>query len=98
MKALRDFIKSHPRSVLICSAAFLSGFATPHRALAAEAQSAASAQQQKPRTEHVDESFSIAVHGGRLVRLPAPATNVFVADPEVADVQVPSPTALYILG
>ncbi|MFZ1989016.1 MAG: type II and III secretion system protein family protein [Alphaproteobacteria bacterium] len=97
MKALRDFIKSHPRSVLICSAAFLTGFATPHKAQAAQAQPSAPAQE-KSKAEHIDESFAISVHGGRLIRLPSPATNVFVADPEVADVQVPSPTSIYILG
>jgi pilus assembly protein CpaC len=35
---------------------------------------------------------------GRLVTLPRPMTDLFVADPNVADVQVRSPTQLYIFG
>ena len=35
---------------------------------------------------------------GRLVTLPAPMSDVFVADDKIADVQVRSPTQLYIFG
>ncbi|HVI98881.1 MAG TPA: type II and III secretion system protein family protein [Sphingomonas sp.] len=35
---------------------------------------------------------------GRLVTLPAPMSDLFVADPAVADVQVRSPTQLYVFG
>ena len=35
---------------------------------------------------------------GELVRLGRPATTVFVADPEVADVQVKSPRLVYVFG
>jgi pilus assembly protein CpaC len=35
---------------------------------------------------------------GRLVTLPAPMSDLFVADPGIADVQVRSPTQLYIFG
>jgi len=35
---------------------------------------------------------------GQLVTLPAPMTDLFVADPQVADVQVRSPTQLYVFG
>ena len=35
---------------------------------------------------------------GRLVTLPSPMSDLFVADPAIADVQVRSPTQLYIFG
>jgi pilus assembly protein CpaC len=35
---------------------------------------------------------------GRLIRLDRPAATVFIADPKVADVQVKSPTLVYVLG
>src|SRR3546814_9982766 len=35
---------------------------------------------------------------GRLVTLPAPMSDLFVADPGIADVQVRSPTQLYVFG
>jgi pilus assembly protein CpaC len=35
---------------------------------------------------------------GRLVRLDRPATSVFVADPKIADIQVKSPTLVYVIG
>ena len=35
---------------------------------------------------------------GELVRLARPASNVFIADPEVADVQVKSPRLVYVFG
>ncbi len=96
MKAVRGFITSHPRSVAICSLAFLAGFTTSYKAHAAEDTSAKTLQ--KPHAERVSEAYALSVHGGKLIRLPEAATNVFVADPDVADVQVPSPTSIYILG
>ncbi|HER25627.1 MAG TPA: type II and III secretion system protein family protein, partial [Rhodospirillales bacterium] len=35
---------------------------------------------------------------GRLVRLESPAATVFVADPEIANIQVKSPSLIYLLG
>ncbi|HTH16744.1 MAG TPA: type II and III secretion system protein family protein [Magnetospirillum sp.] len=35
---------------------------------------------------------------GEMIRLPRPALSVFVANPDVADVQVPSPNAIFLLG
>lgn len=43
-------------------------------------------------------SVSLATNQGRLVRLPRAATTVFVANPEIADVQVTSPRLIYLLG
>lgn len=45
-----------------------------------------------------DESLSVEVNKSRLIRLPRPATSVFIANPEVADVQVKSPTLVYLFG
>jgi pilus assembly protein CpaC len=40
----------------------------------------------------------LEVRKGQLIRLPRPAAAVFVADPEVADVQAHSPTLVYVFG
>lgn len=45
-----------------------------------------------------DERLEIASGSGELIHLPRPALSVFVANPEVADVQVPSPNAIFLLG
>jgi len=42
--------------------------------------------------------MSLEVSQGRLIRLDRPATSVFIADPEVADVQVKSPQMVYVFG
>jgi pilus assembly protein CpaC len=42
--------------------------------------------------------LELEVSKGRLIRLDQPAASVFVADPEVADVQVKSPALVYIFG
>ena len=45
-----------------------------------------------------DGEIGLEVKQGRLIRLPRPAAAVFVADPEVADVQAHSPTLVYLFG
>ncbi len=40
----------------------------------------------------------LEVHKGQLIKLGAPAQTVFVADPAIADVQIKSPTLVYVLG
>ncbi|MFD2234518.1 type II and III secretion system protein family protein [Phaeospirillum tilakii] len=42
--------------------------------------------------------MSLAVGQGRLLPLGRPATSVFVANPEIADVQVPSGNAVFVFG
>ncbi|WP_164853843.1 type II and III secretion system protein family protein [Paraburkholderia kirstenboschensis] len=42
--------------------------------------------------------LSISAGKGTLIRLDQAATAVFVAEPSVADVHVPSPTAVFVLG
>ena len=40
----------------------------------------------------------IEVNKGNLIRLSRPATTVFVANPEIADIDVKSPTLVYVFG
>jgi pilus assembly protein CpaC len=42
--------------------------------------------------------LNISAGKGTLIRLDQPANSVFVADPAVADVHVPSPNAVFVLG
>lgn len=46
----------------------------------------------------VEQRLAVEVDKGSLVRLPAPAASVFVANPAVADIQVMSPTLVYVFG
>lgn len=43
-------------------------------------------------------SMKIEVNKGRLVRLDQPASSVFLADPAIADIQVKSPTLVYVFA
>jgi pilus assembly protein CpaC len=43
-------------------------------------------------------SMRVEVNKGRLVRLDQPAASVFVADPAIADIQVKSPTLVYVFA
>lgn len=45
-----------------------------------------------------DKQIEIAVSDGQLIRLPRAASTVFIANPEIADVQVKSPTLVYLVG
>lgn len=42
--------------------------------------------------------LSLDVDEGEMVRLPRPAANVFVANPEIADIQAPQPRTLLVVG
>jgi pilus assembly protein CpaC len=42
--------------------------------------------------------LEVAVNQGQLVRLKKPVDSVFIADPAIADVQVKSPTLVYVIG
>ncbi len=44
------------------------------------------------------EILSVGISKGIVLRLDHPASNVFVADPAVADIQVKSPTIIYLVG
>src|SRR5580658_9401404 len=43
-------------------------------------------------------SVELEVGKGRLIRLDHPAASVFIADPDVADVEVKSPLLVYVFG
>ncbi len=45
-----------------------------------------------------DTTLSVPAGGGEMLPLPAPAVAVFVADPDVADVHVPTPQTVFVLG
>jgi pilus assembly protein CpaC len=45
-----------------------------------------------------DSTVTVDVHKGRVIRLPRPAATVFVADPEIADVQAQSASIVYLFG
>jgi pilus assembly protein CpaC len=44
------------------------------------------------------QMMDLSINEGKLVRLPAPMTDLFIANDSIADVQVRSPTQLYIFG
>ena len=46
----------------------------------------------------VGTNISMEVNKGRLVRLARPASTVFIADPKIADVQVKSPSLVYLFA
>ncbi len=58
------------------------------------------AQAQSERVEKLDasEQVHIEVGKGQVIRLPRPAATVFVADPDIADVQAQSPSIIYLFG
>lgn len=43
-------------------------------------------------------AIALEVSQGKLIVLPAPATNVFIADPTIADVQVANPDHVFVFG
>ena len=50
------------------------------------------------RAETPSQTMAVSVGRGTLVTLPSPMTDIFVADEKVADVQVRSPTQLWVFG
>jgi pilus assembly protein CpaC len=51
-----------------------------------------------PAAHAEDSSLKLTVSEGRLVMLPGPASTVFIADPSIADVQVPLPNRVFVIG
>jgi pilus assembly protein CpaC len=54
--------------------------------------------QEAVETLSTEGSISLEVRKGRVIRLPRPAATVFVADPEIADVQAQSASIVYLFG
>ena len=44
------------------------------------------------------EALQMEIGKGKLIRLSRPASTMFIADPKIADVQVKSPTLVYVIG
>jgi pilus assembly protein CpaC len=61
---------------------------------AAPTRAAATSELVPAATSRID----IDVNQGQLVRLSRPVNSVFIADPEIADVQVKSPMLVYVIG
>ena len=60
-------------------------------------------QPAQAQTDHVEklkasDQVQIEVGKGQIIRLPGPAATVFVADPDIADVQAQSPSIIYLFG
>lgn len=51
-----------------------------------------------PAAQTAQQRLDLAVGGGTLVRLGQPATSVFIANPEIADIQAPSGSAIFVVG
>lgn len=47
---------------------------------------------------HADETLAVNAGAGEVVQLSQPAVAVFVADPDVADIHVPTPGAVFVVG
>lgn len=67
-------------------------------ALAFGAFSPAPAQAEAQLVGGTESQLNIAAGKAQLVRLSRPAKTVFLAEPKIADVQVKSPTLVYVLG
>lgn len=78
------------RTAILCllfvTFALLGGVSAAHRAYAAEVRGTGEAP------------IVLEASKGTLIRLDRPASTVFVADPEVADVQVKSPRLVYLMA
>ncbi len=44
------------------------------------------------------QPIALEIHEGRLIKLPKPATTVFIANADIADVSVKSPRLVFIFG
>jgi pilus assembly protein CpaC len=75
-----------PLAVALAAAAMVASGAAP-------AQSGRTAQARSGSS-----LFQVNTGRGRLITLARPMSDVFVADPSIADVQVRSPTSLYVFG
>ncbi|MEP3226971.1 MAG: type II and III secretion system protein family protein [Parasphingorhabdus sp.] len=67
-------------------------------ALAITANGTAPLQAQSAKISKPQSRVSVAVGRGKLITLPAPIEDIFIADDNIADVQVRSPRQVYIFG
>jgi pilus assembly protein CpaC len=76
------------------TAPLVAAFAAVALCLAAAQRAEAASQVIAPANARLELEAS----KGRLVRLDHPASSVFIADPKIADIQVKSPTLVYVIG
>jgi pilus assembly protein CpaC len=87
---------SGPTPALLCTVLAL---AWPGHASSVELRAAPATSVNGPdSTTASSGELALMVSKGTLIRLNADAASVFVADPTIADVHVPSPRAVYVLG
>lgn len=67
-------------------------------ALAVTANSATPLNAQSVKVSAPKSRISVAVGRGKLITLPAPIEDIFIAENDIADVQVRSPRQVYIFG
>ena len=67
-------------------------------ALALAANSSTALNAQSVNISQPDSRISVAVGRGKLITLPAPIEDIFIAENAIADVQVRSPRQIYIFG
>jgi pilus assembly protein CpaC len=82
----------HSLGLALMSAVALAPIAT------AQAGIAASSGVRKATIGKPTETTTLSIGSGQMIALPVPMTDLFVADDKIADVQVRSPTQLYIFG
>ena len=87
------FYRTWPEDFIRCLTLFLA-FAN----LAVFSSAPAFSQDGQAQTIGVSDQVRIEVGKGQVIRLPRPASTVFVADPEIADVQAQSPSIIYLFG
>jgi pilus assembly protein CpaC len=78
--------------IAACTAAMIAAFAFPASAASASSPPAPA------QTELPARTVTMSVGSGQLVHLPRPITGIFIADDKIADVQVKSPTQLYLFA
>ncbi|NCN85238.1 MAG: type II and III secretion system protein family protein [Sphingomonadales bacterium] len=67
-------------------------------ALALAANNATALNAQSVNISQPDSRISVAVGRGKLITLPSPIEDIFIAENNIADVQVRSPRQIYIFG
>lgn len=92
---MRKYIKKLPVVALI-AAGLIAGSGLVARAAAPGEPQDPPAQAIKDITP--SETLSLVIDEGQIMQLPSPASSVFIANNDIADVQIKSASVLYILG
>ncbi len=94
----RSTARSPMKVVLAFAFLFVAGAAGAFPVLAASFELAAVTEQPMPyaATEGPNSAIALDINGGTMLRLPRAANAVFVANPEIADVQLKSPKLIFV--